>query len=173
MGPALSGWGNWSRGLIPTVGQLSELEEKHLRLKMKQLICGSLNGMRIRQPLTQTYIYRTGMLVPSTSWTLGSCSLGIVEQNPRARAPVDCGEIDWENVRKCWWKKARQPWKQGNAAESHVRSRAITIASLSPQASTSTWTIERLAHQTPDTLNYKVGPHPGGPFKCLIQQSTE
>ena len=77
-----------------TVGQLSESEEKHLRLRMKQLICGSLNGMRIRQPLTQTYIYRTGMLVPWTSWSLGSWSLGIVEQNSRARAPVDCGEID-------------------------------------------------------------------------------
>ena len=25
----------------------------------------------------------------------------------------------------------------------------------------------RLAHQMPDTLNYRVGPHPGCPFKCL------
>ena len=47
MGPALHGWGNWSRGPIPTSGQLSESEEKHLRLRVKQLICGSLNGMRI------------------------------------------------------------------------------------------------------------------------------
>ena len=29
----------------------SESEEKHLRLRVKQLICGSLNGMRIRQSL--------------------------------------------------------------------------------------------------------------------------
>ena len=50
--PALSGWGNWSRGPIPT-GQLSQSEEKHLRLRGKQLICGSLNGMRIRQSLPQ------------------------------------------------------------------------------------------------------------------------
>ena len=38
-GPALSGSGKGSRGLIPTSGQLSESEEKHLRLRVKQLIC--------------------------------------------------------------------------------------------------------------------------------------
>ena len=52
-GPALGGWGNGSRGPIPTSGHLSESEEKHLRLRVKQLICGSLNGMRIRQSLLQ------------------------------------------------------------------------------------------------------------------------
>ena len=25
----------------------------------------------------------------------------------------------------------------------------------------------------PDALNYRVGPHPGRPFKCLMHQSTE
>ena len=40
-------------GAIPIAGQLSESEEKHLRLRVKQLICGSLNGMRIRQSLWQ------------------------------------------------------------------------------------------------------------------------
>ena len=34
-------------GPIPTLGQLSESEEKHLRQKGKWLICGTLNGMRI------------------------------------------------------------------------------------------------------------------------------
>ena len=63
-GPALRGLGNWRRGRIPTLGQLSESEEKHLRLRMKQLICGSLNGMRIRQPLLQPYIPRAGMQIP-------------------------------------------------------------------------------------------------------------
>ena len=55
-GPALLGWGNWSRGLIPTRGQLPESEEKHLRLRGEQLICGSLNGVKIRQSLPQPYI---------------------------------------------------------------------------------------------------------------------
>ena len=49
---------------IPTSGQLSESEEKHLRLRVKQLICGSLNGMRIRQSLPQPYIHQTWMPVP-------------------------------------------------------------------------------------------------------------
>ena len=40
----------------------------------------------------------------------------------------DCGG-------KCLWRKVRQPWKQGNIAESHIEGGAITIASLSPQAS--------------------------------------
>ena len=44
-GPTLDELGNWSRCLIPTLGQLSESEEKHLRLRVKQLICGSLNGI--------------------------------------------------------------------------------------------------------------------------------
>ena len=44
--------------------QLSESEEKHLKLGVKQLICGSLNGNRIRQCFPQP-AYRTGMRV---SW---------------------------------------------------------------------------------------------------------
>ena len=46
--PSVSG-GTEVGGPIPTSGQLSELEEKHLRLRVKQLIVGSLNGKRIRQ----------------------------------------------------------------------------------------------------------------------------
>ena len=53
-----------SRGPIPTLGQLSESEEKHLRLRVKQLIRGSLNGMRIRQSLPQPYTPWTGTQVP-------------------------------------------------------------------------------------------------------------
>ena len=44
--------------------QLSDSEEKHLRLRVKHLICGSLNGMRIRQSLLQPYIPQTGTEVP-------------------------------------------------------------------------------------------------------------
>jgi len=54
-----------------------------------------------------------------------------------------------------------QPWKQSDTAESRVRGGAITIASLSPQP-VSAAEQERLAHQTPDALNYRVGPQPGG-----------
>ena len=54
-GSAIGGWGNWSRGPIPTLGQLSGSEEKRLKLRVKQLICDSVNGMRIRESLPQSY----------------------------------------------------------------------------------------------------------------------
>ena len=43
---------------------MSESEEEHLRLRVKQLIRGSLNGMRIMQSLPQPYIPGTGTQVP-------------------------------------------------------------------------------------------------------------
>ena len=58
--------------------------------------------------------------------------------NPRVKAAVDCGEMDQGEVReeivagKCLWRKVRQPWKQGDTAESHIAGGAITIAPLSP-----------------------------------------
>ena len=54
----------------------------------------------------------------------------------------------------------RKAWKHGDTAESHVGGGAITIASLSPHANISNWTIERLVHQMPDALNYRLGPQP-------------
>ena len=59
----LAGGGTEAGGPIPTSGQLSESEEKHLRLRVKQLICGSLNGMKLTQSLPQPYIAQTGMQV--------------------------------------------------------------------------------------------------------------
>ena len=44
----LMGGGTEAGGPVLTLGQLSESEEKHLRLSVKQLICGSLNRTRIR-----------------------------------------------------------------------------------------------------------------------------
>ena len=67
-----AGRGTEAEGPIPTEGQLSESEEKHLRLRVKQLICGSLNGMRIRQFLLQPYIPWTGMLLPWKAQQLGA-----------------------------------------------------------------------------------------------------
>ena len=68
---------------------------------------------------------------------------------------------------KCLWREAGQPWKQGNTAESHIEDGTITIASLSPAGSISSWTIERLAHQIPDA------PTQGTPLSdwCTTQQS--
>ena len=54
----------------------------------------------------------------------------------------DCGG-------KCLWRKARQPWKQGDTAESCIGSGVITVASLFSQASNGSWTIEGLALTQP------------------------
>ena len=69
---------------------MSESEEKHLRLRVKELTCGSLNGMRIRQSLPQPYISRTGTRVP---WKVKQLGLG-VWSDPRVRAAVDCRDTD-------------------------------------------------------------------------------
>ena len=92
--------------------------------------------------------------------------------NPRAKAAVDCrdgsrGCEGGDHGGKCLWRRARQPRKQDNTAESCIGSGAITIASLPSQASIDSWIVERLAHQTPDTLNYRVGPQPGGAPLCV------
>ena len=44
----LVGGGTEARVQAPHEGNCLESEEKHLRLRVKQLICGNLNGMRIR-----------------------------------------------------------------------------------------------------------------------------
>ena len=45
--------------------------------------------------------------------------------------------------------------------------------SLPTHSSIHSWAVERLAHQMPDALNYRVGPHPGSSFKRLMSQTTE
>ena len=140
-------------------------------------VCGSRNGMSIRQSFLQPYIPQTGTPVfwkaQARSW-----SLGVVEQSQgegccslrrdlwRGCEGGDCGG-------KCLWRKARQPWKQGDTAKSRVAGGAITIASLSPHASTNSWTVKTLAHQTPNTRNYRAGPLPGCPCKCRTRRSAE
>ena len=100
------------------MGQLSESEKKHLRLSMKQLICGSLNGMRIRQSLPQPYVSQIGTQVP---WKVQLLGAGVKRywNNPRSRAVVDCGEMYRGDMREeivvgNAWRKAGQPWKQGD-----------------------------------------------------------
>ena len=112
--------GGTSRGPIPTSGQLSESEEKHLRLRVKQLICGSLNGRRIRQSLPQPYTPQTGTQVPWKVQRLGARVQGLWS-NPQAGAPVECGDRlrgceGGDCVGKCLWRKARKPRKQGDTA---------------------------------------------------------
>ena len=107
----------------------------------------------------------------------GSWNLGIVRQSQGE----DCCWLRRDRLRgreggDCWgeclWRKARQSWKPGDTAESRVGCEATTIASVSPHAGICCWT-ERLAHQTPDALNCRVGPHPGCFFKWLLPRTAE
>ena len=70
-----------------------ESEKKDLRLRVKRLICISLNGIRIRQSKLQPYIPWAGMLVSWKRQWLGAGVKGLWS-NPRARAAVDCREME-------------------------------------------------------------------------------
>ena len=69
--------GELKQGSDPHI-RVTESEEKHLRLK--QPICGSLNGMRIRQPLLQPYIPRQGCRAPGrcSGWEMGFRDCGAI-----------------------------------------------------------------------------------------------
>ena len=115
---------------------------------------------------------------PMEGAAAGSWSLGIVEQSGGEgcywlwRGGLrGCEGGDHGEKFRC--RKARQPWKQGYTAESCIGGGAITIASLSPHSMIGSWTIERLAHQMPVALNYRVGPYTGCPFRCLMCRSTK
>ena len=85
------------------------------------------------------------------------------------RAAVDCrqmdhGDLGEETGGKCLWRKAEQPWKLGDAAESHAVGGAITIASL-PTSQHQQLNNREAGCQMPDTLNYRAESHPGCSFK--------
>ena len=74
----------------------------------------------------------------------GSCSVGLVEQSQGE----SCCWLQRDGSRgceggdsngRCLWRKARQPLKQGDTAESRVGGGAITIASFFPHASICSW----------------------------------
>ena len=83
------------QGSDPNIGA-TESEEKHLRLRVKQLICDSLNRMRIRQSLPQPHVPQTETQVPWKPQRLGAGVWGLWS-DPRVRTAVDCGET---NVRE-------------------------------------------------------------------------
>ena len=86
----------------PQRGNCLESEEKHLRLRVKQLICGSLNGMRIRQSLSQPYLPRMGSRV---TWKVQQLGAGVwgAWRDPRVRAVRggEGGDCDG----KCLWRQ--------------------------------------------------------------------
>ena len=164
-------------GTSPTSGQLSESEEKHLRLRVKQLICGSLNRMRIRQSLLQPYIPRTGRRssIRSSSWELkfGDCGAipgrGLLLTSERRIKRMSGRRLVGNTC-------GGKPGSHGGKARillSHAQRVEPSPQPLSPHASIGRGTTERLARQTPDALNSRAGPHPECSFKCLMRRSAE
>ena len=78
-------------------------EEKHLRLRVKQLLCGSLNGMRIRQSLTQTYIrgQEHGSPGRDSGWELEFRDCGAIPV--RGLLLIVDRQIEGMCGRRLWW----------------------------------------------------------------------
>ena len=99
-GPALGGWGTeaGARSQRGCPWRLRKLfrgqREKHLRLRVKQLICESLNGMRITETILAAAICSPGRGMQGRKspgrCRAGSWSAGIVERFGVSSA-VDCG----------------------------------------------------------------------------------
>ena len=79
--------------------------------------------------------------------------------------------------RRLWWewlwRKARQPWKQGDTVESHVGGGAITITFLSPPTSISSWNNREADPSHTWGTELQSRPQPGDPSMCLMCQTTE
>ena len=116
--------GKLKHGPIPTSGQLSESEEKHLRLRVKQLTCGSLNGKRSRQFLQQPYKPKECMARMECRDCGAIPRRGLLLTIPRTDSLRGYKGRDYG--RKCLWRKASQPWKEGNTVGSCVGGGAIT-----------------------------------------------
>ena len=98
---------------------MSESEEKLVRLRVKQMICGNLNE---NQTVLATAIHTLDRDAgPLESTTAGNWSLETVEQSQgesccglqrdglRGCEGRDCDE-------ECLWRKVVQPWKQDDNA---------------------------------------------------------
>ena len=129
--------------------------KKHLRLKVKQLICGSLNGMRIRQTLPQPYVPWTGMQVPWSKQWLGAVAKGLWS-NPRVRAAVDYGEA------------YSSPATRGSKKDSD---KAITPA-LRQSMSLHTWHHQGSCDQSSSTT-FRLNPHWGRVATCKKKKKKE
>ena len=82
----LVGGGTEAEVQIATLGQLFGTKGKHLRLRVKQLICDSLNEMRITQTI---FSAATGMWVPQKAQSLEAGSYRLWS-NLRVRPAIDC-----------------------------------------------------------------------------------
>ena len=103
IGPTLRGWGKWSRGLIPTAGHLSESEEEHLRLRVKQLMCGSLMEWESDSPCSSHTYARQEHRSPArgSSWELEFRDCGAIPVQGLLLTVERWIEGMWG--RRSWW----------------------------------------------------------------------
>ena len=156
--------GGLKQGPSPSVGALEAEEtvqgtEKHLRLRVKQLVCERLNGMRITETNLAAAIHSperdAGTHVPweAQGWELerrdpaaipGRGQLLTAGRRPRGR---EGGGGSGKRLSR----KPGQPGRQGDPAESLAGGGAIAVAPLSLHVSPGEW----------------KAPERGWPFKCL------
>ena len=184
-----AGGGTEAKVWLLTLGQLSESEEKHLRLIVKQLICGSLNGMRIRQSLLQPYIPRMGMLVFGrySGWELEFRDCGAipwwgllltVERRIEGiwgrrlwwEMPVEEGQADMEARWYCW--VMCRGWAHYHCLSLPTRQHLqLNNREVGPSNAWCTELQSRTPARgplyVPDTSNNREGPQAREPSKCL------
>ena len=140
---------------------------------MKQLICGSLIGMRIRQSLPYAW-QECGSPGRGSGWELEFSNCGAIPvrgllltverqiegmwgRRSLWEMPVEESQAAMEARQYCW--VMCRGW-------SHHHSLSLSTGQHR------SWTTVWLAHQTPDALNYRGGPNPGAPLSawCIKQQ---
>ena len=126
--PAPGRWGNWSRGEIPTSGQLFRTKEKYLRLLERH--AADLWQYEWNENHTDHPWVAVHTLDRDTS-PLESAAAG---NNPRVRCFVNYGEMAQENVREEIVMRnayGGKPGSQGGKTMllSHKRGGAITVIS--------------------------------------------
>ena len=137
----LAGGGNWSRGPISTLGQLVWVRGETFKDESETADQWQPEWNE-NQAVLATAIQTPGRAAgPQEGTEAGSWILGVAEQSQgqgcywlqRDDGWRGCEKRDYGE--KCLWRKARQPWKQGDTAESCIGGGVITTASLPPHAS--------------------------------------
>ena len=112
------------------------------RMRVKELICSSLNGMRIKQSLPQPFTPQTGTWVLWKAQRLGGGVWGL-RSNSRGKAAVDCrgtdgGKAEEETlVGNAWGGKPGSHESKGTLL-SHAEGVEPSPQPLSPHASIGT-----------------------------------
>ena len=176
-GPAPRGRGT-EAGIIPTSGQLFGTEEKHLRL----LESAAADLWQSKWNKNHAILAAALQTLDRSPGTRGGCELELgTGEHPRA----GCCGLEGDGLRgregedhcgKCLWKKAGQPWRQGDSAESHAVGGVIAVGSLpmpAPAADQQRKALEGWPSKCLTSRAIEKDPTQREPFKCLMHGATE